>query len=102
MKTQRSMLHVRMDTEMKQSATAAPSAMGVTVAQAMRLLLHRIPNEAPLGPERRDHALKGAWAHYRERHRGSDFLLNYRIDATDGPSASVDFAKAGTHAELSE
>ena len=66
--------------------------------KAVMLLL--IANEAPLGPERRDHALKGSWAHYRECHVGGDFLLIYRIDDTDGPSGSVYFARAGTHAEL--
>ena len=45
--------------------------------KAVMLLL--IANEAPLGPERRDHALKGAWARYRECHVGGDFLLIYRV-----------------------
>ena len=49
-------------------------------------MLLLIANEAPLGPERRDHALKGSWARYRECHVGGDFLLIYRIDDTDGPS----------------
>ena len=68
--------------------------------KAVMLLL--IANEAPLGPERRDHALKGSWADYRECHVGGDFLLIYRIDDTDGPSGAVYFARAGTHAELFE
>lgn len=42
MTTQSSMLHVRMDTEMKQEATAALAAMGLTASQAVRLLFHRI------------------------------------------------------------
>ena len=68
--------------------------------KAVMLLL--IANDAPLGPERRDHALKGSWARYRECHVGGDFLLIYRVDDTDGPSGSVYFARAGTHAELFE
>ena len=68
--------------------------------KAVMLLL--IANEAPLGPERRDHALKGSWARYRECHVGGDFLLIYRVDDTDGPSGSVYFARAGTHTELFE
>ncbi|WP_419862394.1 type II toxin-antitoxin system YafQ family toxin [Candidatus Palauibacter sp.] len=64
------------------------------------VMLHLIANDAPLGPERRDHALKGAWADYRECHIGGDFLLIYRVDDTDGPGGSVYFARAGTHAEL--
>ena len=42
MATQSSMLHVRMDTEMKQKATAALTAMGLTASEAVRLLFHRI------------------------------------------------------------
>ncbi len=42
MTTQSSMLHVRMDTEMKQKATAALAAMGLTASEAVRLLFHRI------------------------------------------------------------
>ena len=43
-------------------------------------MLQLIANDTPLGPERRDHALKGVWANYRECHIGGDFLLIYRID----------------------
>ena len=42
MKTQSSMLYVRMDTEMKRMATAALAAMGLTPSEAVRLLFHRI------------------------------------------------------------
>ena len=42
MKTQSTMLHVRMDTEMKQKATEALAAMGLTASEAVRLLFHRI------------------------------------------------------------
>ena len=42
MTTESSMLHVRMDTRMKQEATAALAAMGLTASQAVRLLFHRI------------------------------------------------------------
>lgn len=42
MKTHSTMLHVRMDTEMKRTATAALAAMGMTASQAVRLLFHRI------------------------------------------------------------
>ena len=68
--------------------------------KAIMLLL--IANDAPLGPERRDHALKGSWTRYRECHIDGDFLLIYRIDDTDRPSGSIYFARAGTHAELFE
>ena len=68
--------------------------------KAVMLLL--IANDAQLGPERKDHALKGPWTRYRECHIGGDFLLIYRIDDTDGPSGSVYFARVGTHSELFE
>ena len=42
MTTESSMLHVRMDTEMKRKATAALAAMGLTASEAVRLLFHRI------------------------------------------------------------
>ena len=42
MKAQSSMLHVRMDTEMKRKATDALAAMGLTASDAVRLLFHRI------------------------------------------------------------
>jgi len=42
MKTNSSMLHVRMDTEMKRKATAALAAMGLTASEAVRLFFHRI------------------------------------------------------------
>lgn len=42
MKTHSTMLHVRMDTEMKRTAMAALAAMGMTASQAVRLLFHRI------------------------------------------------------------
>ena len=42
MKAHSSMLHVRMDTEMKRRATTALAAMGMTASEAVRLLFHRI------------------------------------------------------------
>jgi mRNA interferase YafQ len=43
--------------------------------EAMSLLIN---NDAPLGPEWLDHALKGQWEGHRECHIGGDFLLIYR------------------------
>ena len=42
MKPQSSMVHVRMDTEMKRKAMTALAAMGLTASEAVRLLFHRI------------------------------------------------------------
>lgn len=40
--THSSMLHVRMDSELKREATQALAAMGLTASEAVRLLFHRI------------------------------------------------------------
>ena len=42
MSTQSSMLHVRMDNELKQRATETLAAMGLSASDAVRLLFHRI------------------------------------------------------------
>ena len=72
----------------------------------MRLLkeamLQLVANDAPLGPEWRDHALKGEWAGTRECHIGGDFLLIYEVDDTAGKSGMVNFLRAGTHSDLFE
>ena len=57
-------------------------------------------NESPLGPEWKDHALRGEWSKYRECHIGGDFLLIYRLDNTPDPAGAVVFVRAGTHSEL--
>lgn len=64
--------------------------------EAMLLL---IANDGPLGPEWRDHPLKGDWGGYRECHIGGDFLLVYMVDDS-GKVGQVIFVRAGTHAEL--
>ena len=65
--------------------------------EAMLLL---IANDAPLGPEWKDHPLKGDWASYRECHIGGDFLLIYKADEQAGKGGMIIFVRAGTHSEL--
>jgi mRNA interferase YafQ len=65
--------------------------------EAMLLL---IANDQPLGPEWKDHALKGEWADHRECHVGGDFLLVYQIDDAVGKTGAIVFVRAGTHSEL--
>jgi mRNA interferase YafQ len=65
--------------------------------QAMLLL---IAGDAPLGPEWKDHPLKGEWSGARECHIGGDFLLIYQLDESAGPGGSIVFVRAGTHSEL--
>jgi len=62
--------------------------------EAMLLL---IGNDAPLGPDWKDHPLKGDWADLRECHIGGDFLLVYHLNGS-----SIIFVRAGTHSELFE
>ena len=50
MKTHTSMLHVRMDTEMKRKATVALAAMGLTASEAVRLFFHRIAVDQAFPP----------------------------------------------------
>ena len=54
-----------------------------------------VANDAALGPEWLDHALKGDWAEHRECHKGGDFLLIYQVRAD-----SINFVRSGTHSEL--
>jgi mRNA interferase YafQ len=65
--------------------------------EAMLLL---VANDAPLGPEWKDHPLKGQWADHRECHVGGDFLLIYQVDDSVGKSGTIHFVRAGTHSEL--
>ena len=60
-------------------------------------MLMLIANDGPLGPEWRDHALKGTWAGHRECHVGGDFLLIYYVGTQND---MVVFERAGTHSEL--
>jgi len=64
----------------------------VRLKEAMILL---IANDAPLGAEWKDHALKGEWADHRECHIGGDFLLIYQSE-----NNTLNFVRAGTHSEL--
>ena len=64
----------------------------VRLKEAMLLL---IANDAPLGPEWLDHALKGEWADHRECHIGGDFLLIYQLEGN-----WLNFVRSGTHSDL--
>lgn len=65
-----------------------------------QVMLLLVANDAPLGPEWRDHSLKGEWSKHRECHVGGDFLLIYRLAEAVGPGGTVIFVRAGTHADL--
>ncbi len=61
------------------------------------VMLLLIANDAPLGPEWFDHALKGDWADHRECHVGG--VDEQEIAADD---RQITFVRAGTHADLFE
>jgi mRNA interferase YafQ len=65
--------------------------------QAMLCL---VAGDAPLGPEWKDHPLKGEWASHRECHVGGDFLLIYKLDDKAGKGGTIVFIRAGTHSDL--
>lgn len=65
------------------------------------VMLMLIANEAPLGAEWLDHALKGEWADCRECHIGGDFLLIYQLDGST-KNELLSFVRAGSHADLFE
>ena len=71
------------------------------MAQLKAVMLLLIANDAPLGPEWRDHALTGEWSSHRECHIGGDFLLIYRL-VGHGKGETIFFVQAGTHSELFE
>ena len=64
------------------------------------VILLLIAKDAPLGPEWKDHPLKGAWDGTRECHICGDFLLIYEIDDMAGKSGTVNFLRTGSHSEL--
>lgn len=59
-------------------------------------ILECLVADVPLPPARRDHALSGRWAGYRECHLRPDLLLVY-----DKPDATtLDLVRLGSHSEL--
>jgi mRNA interferase YafQ len=64
------------------------------------VMMPLIAGDGALGPEWKDHPLKGDRAGYRECHVGGDFLLIYRLDDAIGPGGGIGFARTGTHSEL--
>ena len=65
--------------------------------EAMLLL---VGADAPLGPEWKDHPLKGEWSNQRECPIGGDFLLIYRLDEKAGKGGTIVFVRPGTHSDL--
>ncbi len=68
--------------------------------QLKEVMMLVIANDEPLGPEWKNHPLRGGWAGFLERHVGGDFLLVYEIDDGIKPGGSVNFVRAGSHSDL--
>jgi mRNA interferase YafQ len=68
---------------------------GINLAALKEAMLLLVANDGPLGPEWRDHPLKGTLEGFRECHAGGDLLLMYEIK-----DDWVIFVRAGTHVEL--
>lgn len=69
------------------------------MSRLKHVMLLLIGNDSPLGPEWKDHPLKGDWSSFRECHIGGDFLLIYRLD-DNGEGGGIVFTRAGTHSDL--
>jgi mRNA interferase YafQ len=70
------------------------------LSRLKEVMLLLIANDAPLGPEWRDHPLKGDWTGYRECHVGGDFLLIYQVKDEANKGGGLVFERIGTHSEL--
>jgi mRNA interferase YafQ len=70
------------------------------MAQLKEAMIILIANDAPLGPQWKDHALKGDWQGTRECHIGGDFLMIYELSDEASASGKVVFVRIGTHSEL--
>jgi mRNA interferase YafQ len=61
--------------------------------EVILLLLKQIS----LGPQRRDHPLKGKWIGYRSCHIADDWILVYKID---GDRLKLMLSRTGTHVDI--
>lgn len=78
------MLHVRLDEDIKTKGNAALAAMGLSAADAVRLLYHRIVAEQALPLE-----LKVPNAITREAMAEADAIITLRADRFDNGEAMI-------------
>ncbi len=93
MASRRSMLHVRIEDELKSQATEALKAMGLSTADAVRLLFHRIVADQAFPLE-----LKVPNAETRAAMREADELMkarNFRFSNADELFASLESGRDG-------
>ena len=70
------------------------------MAQLKDAMMVLVSNDALLGPEWKDHALKGDWLGTRECHIGGDFLMIYELGDDASAVGKIVFVRLGTHSEL--
>lgn len=87
-----SMLHVRLDDELKAQATEALSAMGLTTTEAVRLLFHRIVAEQAFPIELKVPNAETRAAMEEARRTLAEGKLRYR----DADAMMSDLEKAGS------
>ena len=58
-------------------------------------VIEALRTDEPLPAARRDHPLKGDWVGWRDCHIAPDWLLIYKVTATE-----VLLARTGTHADI--
>jgi mRNA interferase YafQ len=61
----------------------------------LKAIILLLLDDGPLEPRHRDHPLKGDWIGYRDLHIEPDWLLLYKITATE-----LMLARTGTHSDL--
>lgn len=87
-----SMLHVRLDDDLKAQATEALSAMGLTTTEAVRLLFHRIVAEQAFPIELKVPNAETRAAMEEARRTLAEGKLRYR----DADAMMSDLEKAGS------
>ncbi len=61
----------------------------------LKKVMEKLANEEDLDPKYRDHKLTGNYKFHRECHIEPDWLLIYRLTATE-----IHFVRTGTHTDL--
>ena len=86
-------VRARISGQVRDEATAVLASMGLSVSDAIRMMLVRVAAEKAL--PFKDHPLSGDWISYRDCHVEPDWLLIYKVDGEE-----LILARTGTHADL--
>nr|VFK08712.1 MAG: mRNA interferase YafQ [Candidatus Kentron sp. LPFa] len=102
MMSEKTIVHAKINKHIKKEAATVLATMGLTVSDALSILLTRIAREKafpfePLAHKHRDHALTGDWKDHRDCHVRADLILIYRKPDDD---ATLQLVRLGSHSEL--